>query len=120
VRDFIILHYAATARDDTPFWNHCRTMKLPDTLLHKIELFRETGRVFRYNDELFSRPSWVAVMLGQGIVPKTSDPIVATLPEHDVARSLASMREAMAAAVARMPTHGDFLTRYCPAPAMAA
>ncbi|WP_242116592.1 tryptophan halogenase family protein [Sphingomonas lacusdianchii] len=120
VRDFIILHYAATARDDTPFWNHCRTMTLPDTLLHKIELFRETGRVFRYNDELFTRPSWVAVMLGQGVVPKSSDPIVATLPEADVARSLTSMREAMAAAVARMPTHSDFLARYCPAQAMAA
>ncbi|WP_366930057.1 tryptophan halogenase family protein [uncultured Sphingomonas sp.] len=115
VRDFIILHYAATTRDDTPFWNYCRTMTLPDTLLHKIELFRETGRVFRYNDELFARPSWVAVMLGQGIMPSASDPIVATLPADDVARSLASMREAMAAAVQRMPTHGEFLSRYCPA-----
>ena len=115
VRDFIILHYAATTRDDTPFWNYCRTMTLPDTLLHKIELFRETGRVFRYNDELFARPSWVAVMLGQGIMPTTSDPIVSTLPADDVARSLASMREAMAAAVQRMPTHGEFLSRYCPA-----
>ena len=117
VRDFIILHYAATTRDDMPFWNHCRTMRLPDTLRHKIELFRETGRVFRYNDELFARPSWVAVMLGQGIMPAASDPIVATLPASDIARSLASMREAMAAAVARMPTHGDFLSRYCPAAA---
>jgi tryptophan halogenase len=115
VRDFIILHYAATTRDDTPFWNYCRTMSLPDTLLHKIELFRETGRVFRYNDELFSRPSWVAVMLGQGIVPRTSDPIVATLPGSEVAHSLASMRSAMAAAVQRMPTHAEFLSRYCPA-----
>ncbi|MGW8191341.1 tryptophan halogenase family protein [Sphingomonas hankookensis] len=115
VRDFIILHYAATTRDDTPFWNYCRTMTLPDTLLHKIELFRETGRVFRYNDELFARPSWVAVMLGQGIMPTTSDPIVATLPAGDVARSLTSMRDAMAAAVQRMPTHGEFLSRYCPA-----
>lgn len=73
------------------------------------------GGYFRYNDELFARPSWVAVMLGQGIMPTTSDPIVATLPADDVARSLASMREAMAAAVQRMPTHGEFLLRYCPA-----
>nr|WP_277923892.1 tryptophan halogenase family protein [Sphingomonas hankookensis] len=115
VRDFIVLHYAATTRDDTPFWRYCRTMTLPDTLLHKIELFRETGRVFRYNDELFARPSWVAVMLGQGIVPAACDPIVATLPAGDVAHSLASMRQAMAAAVERMPRHADFLSRYCPA-----
>lgn len=117
VRDFIILHYAATMRDDTPFWNHCRTMTLPDTLNHKIELFRRTGRVFRYNDELFARPSWVAVMLGQGIVPEACDPIVATLPAGDIARSLASMRGAMTAAVQAMPTHEAFLSRYCPAAA---
>ncbi len=115
VRDFIVLHYAATTRDDTPFWRYCRTMTLPDTLLHKIDLFRETGRVFRYNDELFARPSWVAVMLGQGIVPTACDPIVATLPAGDVAHSLASMRQVMAAAVERMPSHADFLSRYCPA-----
>lgn len=92
-------------------------MTLPDTLLHKIELFRETGRVFRCNDELFARPSWVAVMLGQGIVPTACDPIVATLPGNEVAHSLASMRSAMAVAVQRMPTHGEFLSRYCPAEA---
>ena len=115
VRDFVVLHYAATTRDDTPFWRYCRTMTLPDTLLHKIELFRETGRVFRYDDELFARPSWVAVMLGQGIVPAACDPIVATLPAGDVAHSLASMRQAMAAAVERMPSHAEFLARYCPA-----
>lgn len=120
VRDFIILHYAATTRDDTPFWNYCRTMTLPDTLLHKIELFRQTGRVFRYNDELFARPSWVAVMLGQGILPAAGDPIVATLPAGDVSRSLSSMREAMAGAVARMPAHDAFLRRYCPAGEIAA
>jgi tryptophan 7-halogenase len=115
VRDFIILHYAATERDDSPFWNHCRTMPLPDTLMHKIELFRETGRVFRYNDELFARPSWVAVMLGQNIVPRSFDPIVATLPAADIAHSLASMRSAMQTATHQMPTHEQFVARYCAA-----
>ncbi len=56
IRDFIILHYCATQRDDTPFWDHVRTMTLPDTLAHKIALFRGKGRVFRYDDELFSIP----------------------------------------------------------------
>ncbi|HTG39768.1 tryptophan halogenase family protein [Sphingomonas sp.] len=115
VRDFIILHYGATERDDTPFWDYCRTMKLPDTLVHKIELFRRTGRVFRYNDELFARPSWIAVMLGQHIVPQDCDPVVATLPANDIAHSLKSMRGAIAAAVERMPMHQDFIERHCPA-----
>jgi tryptophan halogenase len=114
VRDFIILHYYATERDDTPFWNYCRTMDIPDSLRHKIALFREAGRVFRYDEELFTKPSWVAVMLGQHILPKQCDPIVATLPHADVHRSLESMRLAMDHAASAMPTHAEFIQRYCP------
>lgn len=115
VRDFIILHYHATERDDTPFWNYMRTMQIPESLRHKIELFREVGRIFRYQDELFSKPSWVAVMLGQHIVPKHCDPIVATLPVDQVRESLESMRTAIENAALAMPTHAEFIQRYCPA-----
>jgi tryptophan halogenase len=114
VRDFIILHFSATERDDTPFWNYCRTMSIPDTLRHKIELFRTAARVFRYEEELFSKPSWVAVLLGQNIVPKQCDPIVASLPHAMVHESLESMRLAMAAAAKAMPSHAEFIRRYCP------
>ncbi len=115
VRDFIILHYYATQRDDSPFWTYCRTMDIPDSLKGKIELFREAGRVFRYEEELFTRPSWVAVFLGQHIVPQSHDPIVSTLPYGEVTHSIESMRTAMESAAARMPTHEEFLARYCPA-----
>jgi tryptophan halogenase len=115
VRDFIILHYKATERDDSEFWNYCRTMSVPDSLTRKIELFREAGRVFRYEDELFSKPSWVAVLLGQNILPKTTDPIVAGVPEEQVERSLGSMKAAMNNAVMKMETHQAFLNRYAPA-----
>lgn len=117
VRDFIILHYSATQRDDSPFWNYCRTMDIPDSLRHKIALFREAGRIFRYDDELFTRPSWIAVLFGQHIEPKTVDPIVSNLPADEVARSLTSMRTAIERAAARMPTHEEFIARYCPATA---
>ena len=113
VRDFIILHYVATERDDTPFWNYCRTMSIPETLRHKIALFREAGRIFRYDEELFTRPSWVAVMIGQRIMPKSCDPIVAVLPPAEVRRSLESMRAAFLNAADAMPTHADFIQRYC-------
>jgi tryptophan halogenase len=115
VRDFIILHYYATERDDTPFWNYCRTMDIPDSLRHKIALFREAGRVFRYDEELFTKPSWVAVMLGQHITPRQRDPIVATLPHAVVHSSLESMRVAMINAANAMPTHAEFIQRYCAA-----
>ncbi|ESQ87604.1 hypothetical protein ABENE_17205 [Asticcacaulis benevestitus DSM 16100 = ATCC BAA-896] len=112
VRDFIILHYAATERADSPFWNYCRNMSIPDTLKHKIALFREGGRAFRHEDELFSRPSWVAVFLGQNINPRAYDPVVANLPPADVMASVESMREAMIDAVRQMPTHEAYLAKY--------
>ncbi len=115
VRDFIILHYCTTDRDDSPFWDYCRTMSIPESLQYKIDLFRETGRSFRYEDELFSRPSWVAVMLGQDIVPKVCDPIVATLPQEQIDHSLKSMNRAMMEAAAKMPTHSAFIDQYCKA-----
>ncbi|MGN6423699.1 MAG: tryptophan halogenase family protein [Asticcacaulis sp.] len=115
VRDFIILHYRTTERDDTSFWTYCRTMPIPDSLQHKIALFHEVGRAFRYEDELFSKASWIAVFLGQGILPKTYDPIVAALPPKMVSESLDSMRAAMLKTVGGMLPHGDFLRQYCPA-----
>lgn len=115
VRDFIILHYCATERDDSPFWNYCRTMSIPDSLQHKIELFQKAGRVFRYEDELFSRPSWVAVMLGQNIIPEICDPIVSTLRDEQISHSLNSMNRAMVDAAAKMPTHSAFIDQYCKA-----
>jgi tryptophan halogenase len=115
VRDFIILHYYATERDDSPFWNYCRTMDIPDSLQHRIDLFREAGRVFRYDNELFSRPSWVAVMLGQNLLPKVCDPIVSGLDPAQVDHSLASMQRAMDSAAEKMPSHAAFIDQYCKA-----
>lgn len=112
VRDFIILHYKATQRDDTPFWRYCSAMDIPDSLKQKMELFKEAGRVFRYDNELFTKPSWVAVSVGQNIIPKACDPIVASLPQSDVMNSLNSMQEAMQKTAQKMPSHADFIARY--------
>jgi len=113
VRDFIILHYCATQRDDTPFWNYCRNMSLPDSLIHKMELFKAAGRVYRYEEELFAITSWVAVFLGQNMAPDTIDPIGSSLPHKEVDRSLLSMETAMQNAVNHMPTHAQFIDKYC-------
>ena len=69
VRDFLILHYHATERDDAPIWNYCRTMDVPDSLRHKMELFRQRARVVTYKDGLFLEPSWLAVYFGQRVMP---------------------------------------------------
>lgn len=115
IRDFIILHYKATARDDSPFWEYCRTMDIPDTLHQKMALFAESGRIFRFEDELFAKPNWIAVMLGQNIIPRTCDPIAQAVDVASVERSLASMRGAISQAATKMPSHEAFIQKYAPA-----
>lgn len=116
VRDFIILHYCATTRDDSDFWHYCRTMDIPDSLQRKIDLYKEMGRVFRYEDELFSKPSWIAVMTGQNIHPSLGDPIVGTLSGAQIKQSLSSMRAGFNTMADRMPSHADFIKNYCQSP----
>jgi tryptophan halogenase len=108
VRDFIILHYHATRRTG-PFWDHVRTMDLPDTLKHKLELFSEHGRLFRNNNELFDVPSWVAVMLGQGIIPGSSDPLADALPNAEVLRAMAELRRGYEETALRLPLASDYV-----------
>lgn len=111
VRDFIILHYHATERDDTPFWNHCRTMSIPDSLAYRIELFRERGVVASYREGMFLDPSWHAVFVGQHVVPRQYDPCAEVLSDEELAEALAGLSDEYARAVAAMPAHDAFLRR---------
>jgi tryptophan halogenase len=118
IRDFIILHYHATERADTPFWDHCRTMEVPDTLRETMDLFRVDGRYFRNGEDFFALPSWVQVMLGQGIVPQGYHPMVDEMPEDRLIELVEGMRGTLAHAVASMPTHEEWIERYWKAPAV--
>jgi tryptophan 7-halogenase len=113
IRDFLVLHYHATQRDDTPFWNHCRTMEIPESLQRKMDLFRTNGRVFRENNEMFAEMSWVQVMLGQGIAPRGYHALVDLYPEDKVATYLSDVREVIGKCVQAMPTHDAFIARHC-------
>jgi tryptophan 7-halogenase len=115
VRDFLILHYHATGRDDAPIWNYCRTMEIPDSLKHKMELFRRRARVITYKDGLFLEPSWLAVYFGQRVIPTDWDPLADSMDLAEVTQQLLAVRERIRAAVERMPTHEKFLQNYCPA-----
>ena len=112
VRDFLILHYHATERTDTPFWDYCRTMSIPDTLREAMELFRIDGRYFRNGEDFFALPSWVQVMLGQRIIPQGYHPIVDEMPEGRLVDNVEGMRAMLAQAVATMPTHDEWINRY--------
>jgi tryptophan halogenase len=118
VRDFIILHYKATRRDDSDFWNYCRTMEVPDKLASKLELWRSKARLFREGKELFGTASWVAVLLGQGIAPEDHEPAADALEEAFIADRLDRMRVSYRRMAEQMPTHAEFIARACAAPAV--
>jgi len=113
VRDFIILHYKATERDDTPFWRRCRDMTIPESLQEKIELFRSSGRALPAVEDVFTDHSWIAVMLGQGITPVGYDPLADSLPLENVRGFLLHVRDVTAKAAAAMPAHAAFIDQYC-------
>jgi tryptophan halogenase len=112
VRDFIVLHYHATERDDTPLWNYVRTMSIPDSLAAKMELFRERGVVVNYQHGLFHEPSWVAVYLGQRVLPQRHDPLADLVPLEELRREAVATRELIRQAADSMPSHQDFIARY--------
>jgi tryptophan halogenase len=95
-------------------------MEIPDALAQRIEHFRTKGRVFAEAMELFSTPSWVSVMLGQGIVPEQYEPAVDGLDEEKVAQALEQMRQAILDTAERLPRHGEFIAQCCASPASAA
>lgn len=115
IRDFIILHYHATRRTDSDFWNYCRTMPIPDTLRHKVELFGANGRIFHNNGELFGESSWLQVMFGQHIKPQGYHPLVDNTASDAIAKMMANVKLVTQTVVKQLPTHQDYITRHCKA-----
>lgn len=109
VRDFLILHYHATERDDSEFWRYCRSMSIPDTLRHRIELFRESGVVAQYENGIFLDPSWVAVLAGQGILPASVNPRSGTGTQQHTLDALRWLRGEIAQRARALPLHRDML-----------
>jgi tryptophan 7-halogenase len=109
IRDFLILHFKATQRSDSPFWEECRRMEIPDSLRAKIELFQHCGRVAMFDEEHFGEDSWISLFLGQNLDPQDYDPLADVLDIGDVRAALLRMRSMIADAVATLPTHSRFL-----------
>ncbi len=112
-RDFIVLHYHVTEREDSAFWQHCRHMKIPDSLEHRIQLFRENAYAFQGDSELFRVDSWSQVLLGQRVSPKSYHHFARAMDAGELTRYLADFRQAIGQTVARMPVHQDFVNNYC-------
>lgn len=115
IRDFLILHYCATTRNDSPFWDYMRELTLPDSLSSKIEIFKATGRVFRDSEELFNDLSWVEVFHGQGIEPSDYDPLVDQVDPAIINKRINHVRDVVQNSVSATPKHTAFIDKYCKA-----
>ncbi|HZX75369.1 MAG TPA: tryptophan halogenase family protein [Cyclobacteriaceae bacterium] len=113
IRDFIILHYKATERDDSPFWRYCKDMEIPNDLKHRMALFKDYGKANQVEGELFRLDSWTQVMLGQGIIPMSYHPIVELMPEHELRHFLKTVATDVDKKMATLATHQDFVNKYC-------
>ncbi|HEU4852881.1 MAG TPA: tryptophan halogenase family protein [Telluria sp.] len=114
-RDFIILHFKATRRNDSPFWDYCREMSIPESLQHRIELYRSNGRIFRKNEELFAEVSWLQVMHGQHIQAGGYHPLADKHSSEQVKAYLDDIERVVGKCVDAMPTHADFIAANCAA-----
>jgi tryptophan halogenase len=120
VRDFLVLHYHATTDKPQPLWEYCRRMELPQGLIYKEEHFRRTGRIVLTTDELFREASWFAVLMGQGIQPTDYNPLVEVISSDNTRAHLDQVKQAIRAAVERMPAHDAFIREHRAAPALSA
>ena len=116
IRDFIILHYCVNERSE-PFWKGCREMDLPETLSRRINMFKERAHAWQADGELFKLDSWTHVMLGQGIMPAHYHQLTRAISDSDLKRLLEGIKTPIANAVERMPSHQEFVDRYCKASA---
>ncbi len=115
IRDYLILHYHANSRPE-PFWRDCAAMPVPDELAYKIKHFTAHARLVSPDDELFRNASWLALYLGQGIIPRDYDRLVDARPQVDAPAQLRKLRGLMRDAARTYPTHDEFIARHCRAP----
>ncbi|NOS96871.1 MAG: tryptophan 7-halogenase [Methylotenera sp.] len=118
IRDFIILHYKATERTDSAFWEYCKNMEIPANLQRKFDLYRGNGRVLRDNNELFTDTSWLQVMSGQGLRPKDYPPLVDGISEQELTEFMDEVKNVIKKCVDVMPTHEEFIAKHCAANSM--
>jgi len=113
IRDFLIMHYCVTERRDSEFWRYCAGMDIPDSVQQKIDLFANTARVFRKNEELFAENSWIQCMLGQGITPRSYHPIADKMTDEELTYFLGQIKDNVASSASKLPSHNDYVRQYC-------
>ncbi len=115
IKDFLILHYNRTDREDTEFWRYCKNMEVPADLKSKTDMFEATGLVHKDHHDLFGESSWVQVMHGQGLMPRAYHAMADRLSDEQLTEFLTNVKKIVRQAVDTLPVHSEFISSYCPA-----
>lgn len=113
IRDFIVLHYHATEREDSDFWRYCKNMDIPKTLQQRIDLFTQNAHAYQDGGELFRVDSWTQVMFGQGIMPDNYHEFASLMSDRDLTHFFSMLKATIASGVEKLPLHEDFIKQYC-------
>jgi hypothetical protein len=113
VRDFVVMHYKLTQRDDSPFWKACAHVTVSDELQHQIDMFRATGRVIVLDPDGFAEPSWVSLFLGLGLMPESHDPFIDQIAPPQLREHFMRIRQLIAQMAQAVPPHKDYIARHC-------
>ena len=108
IRDFLLLHYWGSARDDAPFRRDVRAVRLPDSLAQRIELYPGTGRIRPGPGELFTDLAWFYIFAGLGIRPAALDPLIDARAFAHAQAAVQRLRQSVAAEVAAAHAHDSF------------
>ncbi|HVF95010.1 MAG TPA: tryptophan 7-halogenase [Sphingomonas sp.] len=111
VRDFLALHYLAASRTAGPFWRQVREAVPPPDVAHAIAMFLRHGQLPRHDEELYDKHSWLAVLLGLGLVPAHRDPMATDAPGDARTAAMAQLQAAVAALPTSLPAYRDYLAR---------
>jgi tryptophan 7-halogenase len=115
IRDFLILHYTANRRVGEPLWDYARSMRLPESLVHKMQLFRSRAALPSHQYGLFARDSWLAVLVGQGIAAAGYDRLADAFPVSTLEERLSEFRNRIQTNVDAMTSHEAFIANYAQA-----
>lgn len=111
VRDFLILHYHTCKQSDSKFWQHCRSMEIPESLQEKMALFQEAGHVASYRKGLFMPPSWLAVYFGQNHYPKECDVRVRHYSVEKIQQYFSSYKTEIEGLTKKMQSHNNAIAK---------
>jgi tryptophan halogenase len=119
IRDFLLLHYKATERTDTPFWRHCQSIPLTESLKERWGMYETSAQIVTGASDLFKEASWFAVFTGQGVLPKAYHPFADIPSDEELERRLNLIRRDVEKRVASFPTHDAYIREHCAAPSAA-